>query len=391
MDALENLYAQYEATRPLAPLFAAAKYGFEWSLRDGCIFYPDNYLASSRCEILARIDPDIPSLVCPQSPDGSPLAGAAARLPRALLVLCGDREWTEREMTVIAPHIPEDLLARSITHRQLGDFLPYGDKRTRWFDVIRKSALPAAPKVRPKVARAFGLFRENLSRATFLAILRRYLLSADALIPCREMAEQYFSPLYRQLPDEVFADCGGFIGDTLEQYLKVKPGHEFAHYVIFEPDSENFSRLGQFVASLPPEVRARVHAHQLGVSREKESFRMVAGEGSNSYIGDDGDVEINCVAMDEFFPEQGPARPTFIKMDLQGHEAFALLGAREIIARHAPVLAISVYHFVQDLWELPLLIQSLNPDYTFFLRAYRPEEEYICYAVPAGRLMTTTF
>lgn len=34
-------------------------------------------------------------------------------------------------MTVIAPHIPEDLLARSITHRQLGDFLPYGDKRTR--------------------------------------------------------------------------------------------------------------------------------------------------------------------------------------------------------------------------------------------------------------------
>lgn len=96
MDALENLYAQYEATRPISPLFTAAKYGFEWSLQDGCIFYPDNYLASSSCELLARIDPDIPSLVCPHSPKGSALAGAAARLPRALLVLCGDREWTER-------------------------------------------------------------------------------------------------------------------------------------------------------------------------------------------------------------------------------------------------------------------------------------------------------
>lgn len=386
MDALENLYAQYEATRPISPLFTAAKYGFEWSLQDGCIFYPDNYLARSRRELLARIDPDIPAIICAESPDGRELGDAAARLPRALLVLCGAREWAEAQIPVIAQHLPEELLARSIIHRQLGDFLPYGDKRTRWFDVIRKSALPAAPKVRPKVARAFGLFQENLSRATFLAILRRYLLSADALIPCREMAEQYFSPLYRHLPDEVFVDCGGFIGDTLEQYLKVKPGHEFAEYVIFEPDGENFSRLGQFVGSLPPEVRGRVRPHQLGVSREKESFKMVAGEGSNSYIGDDGDTEINCVAMDEFFAGEG-RKPTFIKMDLQGHEAFALLGAREIIARHAPVLAISVYHFVQDLWELPLLMQSLNPGYTFFLRAYRPEEEYICYAVPAGRLL----
>lgn len=382
MQELENLYREYERTRSSAPLFAAAKYGFEWQAGNGCIFYPDNYLSRSRSELLKRVAPEVPSLVC--ACDEQALAQAAATLPNALLILCGDRDWAEKELTRIAAFIPQALVDRAITHRQLGDFLPYGDRNTRWFDVFRKSELPAAAKVRPKVAKAYALFEDQLSRATFLAILRRYLLSSDALVPNREMAEQYFTPIYTHLPNEVFIDCGGFIGDTLEQYLKLKPARDFLKYIIFEPDKENYSQLQKFIGTLAPDVAARVQAHQLGVSREKTSFQLAGGQGSNSYIDKEGNQEICCVAMDEFL--SGGWKPTFIKMDLQGHETFALLGARQIIAAHAPVLAISVYHFVQDLWELPLLMQHLNPDYKFFLRAYRPEEEYICYAVPVLRI-----
>lgn len=74
-------------------------------------------------------------------------------------------------------------------------------------------------------------------------------------------------------------------------------------------------------------------------------------------------------------------------MDLQGHEAYALYGAKKIIETFHPVLAISVYHYVHDLWELPLMMKHFYSGYSFFLRAYKHEEEYICYAVPNDRIM----
>lgn len=380
MNELNNLYNEYERTRPFAPLFTATKYGFEWSEKDGCLFYPENYLSSSRSELLARINPDLPMRICI---DGAEISAAAKELPNAILVLCGERDWAEKAICEIAPFTPGDMLSRCITHRQLGDFLPYGDRSTRWFDVMRKSALPAAPKTRQKVEKAYALFKEDLSRSLFLAILRRYLLSSDALIPSIQMSEQYFTPLYRHLANETFIDCGGFIGDTLAEYLKIKNNAPFKEYIVFEPDETNHKKLSDFVATLSPELQKKISVHKLGVSRENETFKFSGGEGSNSYIGDDGEIEVNCVAMDDFLSDK---EPTFIKMDLQGHEAFALLGGKEIISRHKPVLAISVYHFVQDLWELPLLMKSFYTEYEFFLRAYRPEEEYICYAVPQERI-----
>lgn len=380
MEELENLYQEYDRIRNVMPLFAAAKYGFTWQPENGCIFYPDNYLARSRSELLARINPDILSIICSEN-DGE-LTTASRKLPNALFILCGERDWAEQEIPKIVQFLKGESARRIITHRQLGDFLPYGDKSTRWFDVIRKSLLPAVPKVRPKVFKAFNLFKDTLSRATFLAILRRYLFSSDALVPYIKMTEQYFSPLYRHRNDEIFIDCGGFIGDTLEQYLEIKANAEFGEYILFEPDDENFSWLQQFIQKLPPDINKKITAHKLGVSRESEELKLMGGEGSNSYIGNDGNVTIKCIAMDEFLADK---KPSFIKMDLQGHEAFALHGAKLIISSCEPVLAISVYHFVQDLWELPLLIQHFNPGYKFFLRAYRPEEEYICYAIPPHR------
>lgn len=376
MNDFLKLYEQYDNTRQAAGSFTAAKYGFEWRHEDGLIFYPPGYLAASRSELLAQMKLAIPTLIC----DEEGLAKAAESLPRALLVLCGDCAWAEKTIPMLAAMAPFSLLSRAITHRQLGDFLPYGDKATRWWDVVRKSALPAAPKVRPKVAAAYDLFGDTISKTTFLAILRRYLLSSDAMIPYLEPEEQYFTPLYRHLENEVFIDCGGFTGDTLEQYLKLKNGEDFKEYILFEPDTDNFIKLQRFIETLPQ--KEKVAAHQLGVSSENRTLSFSGGEGSNSYIGQDGGDEISCVAMDEFLASKGP---TFIKMDLQGHEAFALYGAKRIIHNLSPVLAISVYHFVQDLWELPLLMRKFNPGYRFYLRAYRPEEEYICYAVPDSR------
>lgn len=397
MEQINYLYAQYEKSRPCASLFTSAKYGFEWSVDDGVIFYPSGYLSRSRAALLRCVIPSVPVCICdeereeeeeeenvimPELPTES-LKNAVAKLPRALLVLAGDSEWVARTIPHLANRVPVDMLGRCITHRQLGDFLPYGDRKTRWWDVARKSSLPGNPKVKDKVIAAYQLFNEPLSKALFLAILRRYLFSSDAIIPYMEPNLQYFANVYIFLENEVFIDCGGFIGDTLEQYLRIKDRDTFEEYIIFEPDAKNYSILQNYIGSLGQDIRKKVTSYQCAVGQEKETLKFSGGEGSNSYIGPEGGEEVSCVTLDEALKDK---MPTFLKMDLQGHEAFALYGAKNLIAEYHPVLAISVYHYVHDLWELPLLMQRFYPDYHYFLRAYRHEEEYICYAVPKERL-----
>lgn len=388
MHNLNLIFTLFEKTRPAESLFTSAKYGFEWSMDDGVIFYPEGYLSQSRAELLHCVLPDIPLCIC----DGreefprwtEKLENAVRKWPRALLVLSGDSEWVARTIPRLADRVPAEMLSRVITHRQLGDFLPYGTKKTRWWDVARKSALPANDKVKAKVAAAYALFADSLSKATFLAILRRYLFSSDSIVPYMEPSSQYFAEEYRHLEQEVFIDCGGYTGDTLEQYLKIKQEQSFKEYIIFEPDKNNYDLLIKYISSLPENTRQKILAYPYAVGKENEILKFSDGEGSNSYIDPDGHQEIKCVAMDEILSDK---KPTFIKMDLQGHEAYALYGAKKIIETFQPVLALSVYHYVHDLWELPLMMKHFYSQYSFFLRAYRHEEEYICYAIPHNRII----
>lgn len=85
-------------------------------------------------------------------------------------------------------------------------------------------------------------------------------------------------------------------------------------------------------------------------------------------------------ALDMFFQER--EAPTFIKMDIEGAEKEALIGAEQIIRCHKPKLAICVYHKPEDIYVLPELINSFREDYRFYLRHYSNTiYETVLYAV----------
>ncbi len=75
---------------------------------------------------------------------------------------------------------------------------------------------------------------------------------------------------------------------------------------------------------------------------------------------------------------------THIKMDIEGAEHEALSGAATTIREQHPALAISVYHCPDDLWRLPLLVDSIAPGvYDYYLRLEGHWGlETVCYAVP---------
>lgn len=53
----------------------------------------------------------------------------------------------------------------------------------------------------------------------------------------------------------------------------------------------------------------------------------------------------------------------FIKLDIEEAENRALQGAQNIITNQKLMLAISAYHELSHLLEIPLLIKSMNEEY----------------------------
>ena len=69
---------------------------------------------------------------------------------------------------------------------------------------------------------------------------------------------------------------------------------------------------------------------------------------------------------------------------MEGGEWEALRGTQRLLDGARPLLAVSIYHRPDDLWELPLYLQSLDLGYRLYLRTQGEDGmDVICYAVPA--------
>ncbi|MDE5792380.1 MAG: FkbM family methyltransferase, partial [Oscillospiraceae bacterium] len=75
---------------------------------------------------------------------------------------------------------------------------------------------------------------------------------------------------------------------------------------------------------------------------------------------------------------------SFLKMDVEGFEREALWGAFKTIYHYQPKLCVSIYHRNQDIFELPLLVKMLNPNYKIYIRhkLYIPAWDTNLYALP---------
>jgi FkbM family methyltransferase len=232
------------------------------------------------------------------------------------------------------------------------------------------------------VRRAGSLWSDDASRSEYLAQLRWRLLGEfDALH--RPVQHTIYFPLELcPLTDnEVFVDCGAYDGDSLRSFLD-QPKKSFQRVYSFEPDPANFEKLEKEV-SLRPE-RESITLHRAAVGAQTGTVQFSAGGNESSHIGK-GDTVVNCVTLDGTL---SGTQPTYIKMDIEGAELDALNGARGIIQRYSPVLAICTYHLQNHLWKIPLLIQSINPNYSFFLHPHLVEGwDLVCYAIPKSRLL----
>jgi FkbM family methyltransferase len=279
------------------------------------------------------------------------------------------------------------------THRQLHalgcDFISSSEPIASQFPNVFPPFLPYDQHYKvymqaDAVMRAAELWADDQSRAEYLAQVRLRALGdpSDLVRPAAE--ESYFlAGVFELDPGEVLLDCGAYDGDTIRSVIDLD--REFKRIEAVEADSHSFARLAAYVATIQPAVRNKIRLHHCAIGSARGAVRFQDTGGVDSRISDQGQILVDMVPIDVMFASK---RVSMIKMDIEGGEYDALLGARQVIQRDRPILAICVYHSQEDLWRLPLLMRELCPDHRMYLKAYRGDGiQTVAYAVPPGRVL----
>lgn len=227
-----------------------------------------------------------------------------------------------------------------------------------------------------KLQKVFDELADDYSREVFSAYINQKISTNYKYLRRVKTKPQYFEHDIIHLDeDEVFIDCGAYIGDSAESFISAIKENGIQKYKIvsFEPDPQNYEQM--YKKAIPNQIciNKGTSDHQ-GVI----NFSMM---GTSSGINDYGEMTIETDTLDNMIDE----RVSFIKMDVEGSELASLRGARKLITSYIPKLAICIYHKKEDLWEIQDYLHELVPQYNFYVRSYEDTAtELVLYAIPSS-------
>lgn len=214
-----------------------------------------------------------------------------------------------------------------------------------------------------KIRSCYNMLSDDLSKKTFINLLMfRVTLNHKYIKEVLIKEPDYFIDGFCNLPaSEFFVDCGAFDGDTFRKYLacnKTPDKSIGGGYLMFEPDVCAAKKIKTFIQENDYEEIAEVRPFGLSDENKVLKFCNKNGEGSTfkSDVTDKKNIkelEVRCL------DKEINHKVSFIKMDIEGSEKEALKGCKKILETNYPKLAICVYHYITDMWDIPLYLKSI--------------------------------
>lgn len=191
------------------------------------------------------------------------------------------------------------------------------------------------------------------------------LLVKDGALWC-DYGLQYFD--LKEMPinvnGEIFVDAGCYNGMS-SYHAQTWSHNNLKKVYAFEPDSNSFPVCENKIKSLGCEfemINAATWSEKTELTFNENSF------GQASKVSMNGNVRVKADSIDNILNGR-PA--TYIKLDVEGSELETLKGAVKTINQYRPKMAISLYHKPEDIVTIPLFIESLGMNYTYYLRHYQ--------------------
>ena len=160
-----------------------------------------------------------------------------------------------------------------------------------------------------------------------------------------------------------FVDCGSYNGDTMSDAVLFfsKKSKNIDSIIAFEPDPSNQRKILNKVNQFKEKISITIFP--CAVYSEN---KIIAFDDSNGMTGSIRElaienkktISINVMSVSIDSTIFGTS-PNYIKLDIEGAEKEALIGARKTIQNFKPILAISLYHRPEHLWEIPFLVKKI--------------------------------
>lgn len=276
------------------------------------------------------------------------------------------RELCAKQVELAPYFFPHPLLKKAyISDSAKRDFLPaktadalqragfFDDKQDRLDRIQRELDLPLEPL--PELLLHSGL--------TYLPKMARSLIKDRAII-----------------------DGGAFIGDTAKLFQKYYSPNRI---LAVEPDRESFDTLKSLVGRWRLRETILPLRYVLSDTVGKDTLW---GEGVGaSVIKKTSDNEITSerirsTTVDTLVADHDIENVGLIKLDVEGSEMNAVIGAAETIKRDRPLLLISIYHTARDFFEIKPYIEQMDVGYKFLVRKISDDllKELILICMPNG-------
>lgn len=234
---------------------------------------------------------------------------------------------------------------------------------------------------RTQIDFAYYRLQDEISKITFRNLLIHRTIHQLGLLWDVFEPNQYFGNDVIQLVDGCVVDCGAYKGDTLKSFISQIADKNY-QYFAFEPKQDNYQELKIFVE----DNRLRnVYLFPIGLWSNKSYLNFIKNDSNDALawkLGDCIDETVSTIPVNSIDNVLHGIKTDFIKMDIEGAELKALKGANECIKRWKPKLAISAYHELNHLWNVPKQILELNPSYKLYYRHHSWNmADSVCYGI----------
>lgn len=251
-----------------------------------------------------------------------------------------------------------------------------------WFNTISNELYDNLDKIRKCICE----MNDDLSKKILAEVVKRRIMGCNGeFSDLRVSGEaQYLCPaILGKNSEEIIVDCGAYIGDTAKRFVE-NLGNKVKKIYAYEALPKNISSLENMQSRLRKEWewKGEIEILPYAVSDNETtiqfwetelpqgSFMPEVRNMANLKINQRVNVfDVKTCLIDNTVPEN--EKVTIIKMDIEGAEYQAILGAEQTIKKNKPCCAISIYHNALDYWRLMKLLKQFVPEYKFAVRHYK--------------------
>lgn len=264
--------------------------------------------------------------------------------------------------SLILSYRPEYLDHLNAFYGKLGYMWGSLDTKANVYEVV-ENRIRVMAEHWPEMERVYGLLADYRSRKVLYYTLSSWLTCdmADLLAMYENNFEAYWDlDLVSCGADEVFVDLGAFTGDSVQSYIDTYG--VWKRIYAYEMMEDNFRQLEdnlrqyENIIAIPKAV-----AQKPGIMYVDDTISF----NDARRLTDSGGKTVEVTTLDEDICE----KITMVKLDIEGAERDALIGAKRHIVEEKPKLLISVYHNNEDIWKIPEMLMEMREDYRFYLRS----------------------